>query len=878
VEDPEVDPVVLLRVAALPFESLESLRATSSLERLGDLLRLEEEIDAEVGALSETLHHAAGPPVAGDAERSRSRLAIVVLRRTVHNRRPLEPALLDGAGPALEPAVRERLERHRERLQRLRALEEDYRNALSSDLRAGRKALLAMAGTPRFREGIRLAGRALFRAGESLRSTDPDRWGKDESHVASKLAAYAARGAAKTSPSTVFCATAPARIASGPARVRGENDLVRIDILLNVFEARKVTSCLAAEPALRAAAGLRPNPTLREADGAWTYWRPAVLRRPTDEELLSRVKDLPILRTFLEEAADGSRRAQEVLRAVEQQSGAGTSELARFLDELAEAGIFLWEVEIPYNCRRPLQALSRVCRDTGCAPSWLAEAEEIERQVDLLPGLDTDARIEKLDGIRQRLETLPHVRSLKEDEIFRLDAASGFEVTLPASIVAEVRDALGWYARLFASLYPESLLRAGYVQRFLQAHPPDRDVPLLDLYHGLFEPEPLVRPAAFPGPSELQAGDATPIQTGAVTETARRRFLRAQGAFARLARKAEADDRDEVALTREDWSEILEEVPEPAWFCGVLFQVEAADASGVDDPRARIALNGLFSGSGLASARLDHLHGGGRSPSESPIARDIKREWSRLERPGAILAEVTYMHWGRTANAGLRPSLFPYEIELPGEKAGAGARVIPLRDLVVRYDTREKRFVLRWLPGGLEVIPVVGSGISPEGFVSFLVSLGQQGFQPLTYFPGFEAEGIAAWPRFTWGRTVLFRRRCVLPADSLPHGLADPSAPEPLVFAALARLRRRHRLPRHVFVNTSADPKPFYADLESPVFADLVRRAAAPRERRPGPALTFTEMLPSPEGLWVRDRQGRYTSEFLVQLHGPVDRPLGPRD
>jgi hypothetical protein len=869
VEGPEVDPVVLLRVAAFPFASLEALRAGSSLERLGDLLRLEEESDGEVGALSEALHRAAGPPVAGDAERSRRRLAIVALRRAVHNRRPLEASLLDGLGPALEPALRERLERHLERTQRLRTLEEDYRNDLSADLRACRNALLAIAGTPRFREGIRLAGRALYQAGESLRSTDPDRWGKDECHLASKLAAYAARGATKTSPCTVFCATALARLTAGPARVEGENDLVRIEILLNVFEARKVTSCLGAEPALRAAAGLRSNPTLREADGAWTYWRPAVLRRLTDEEVLSRVKDLPVLRMFLEEVSDGSRSAQEVLPAVGKRSGAEASDLRRFLDDLVEAGIFVWELEIPYNCRRPLQALTRTCRDAGCAPSWLAEAEEIERQVDRLPGLEPDARIATLNGIQQRLERLPHVRSLKEDEVFRLDAASGLEVALPASIVAEVRDALGWYARLFASLYPESLLRAGYVQRFLQAHPPDRDVPLLDLYHGLFEPEPLLRPASFPGPHDLQPGEAVE------TVTAKRRFRRAQDAFSRLARSAEAEVRDEVALTREDWSEILEEVPEPAWFCGALFQVDAAGEQGVDDRRARIALNGLFSGSGLASARLDHLHGGGRSPSESPIARDVKREWSRLEREGAILAEVTYMHWGRTANAGLRPSLFPYEIELPGEKAGAGARVIPLRDLVVRFDARQQRFVLRWLPRGLEVIPVVGSGISPEGFVSFLVSLGQQGFQPLTYFPGFAAEDIVTWPRFTWGRTVLFRRRSIVPAEGLPHGLADPSAPESVVFAALARLRRRHRLPRHVFVHTSADPKPFYADLESPIFADLVRRAASPRDRRPAPSLTFTEMLPSPEGLWVRDRKGRYASEFLVQLHGPVDRPPG---
>ncbi|MCI0656849.1 MAG: lantibiotic dehydratase family protein, partial [Acidobacteria bacterium] len=494
--------------------------------------------------------------------------------------------------------------------------------------------------------------------------------------------------------------------------------------------------------------------------------------------------------------------------------------------------------------------------------------EKIERQIDLLPDLPSSEQIKNLDGIQRRLGCLPHVRALKEDEIFRLDAASGLEITLPVWILEEVREAMQWYARLFASLYPESLLRGGYVERFLQTHPADRDVELLDVYHGLFEPEPLQRPSSFPVPFS---------GSGEAKERARRSFVRAQSTFARLARRAEGENADEVALTLEDWSEILEEGSAPAWFSGVLFQVDAPSQEAVSSGRARIALNGIFTGSGLASARLAHLHGAGCAPSQSPIVSDVKREWGRLEREGAVLAEVTYMHWGRTANAGLRPSIFPYEIELPGEKASAGAEVIPLRELALRYDSARERFVLRWLPRDLEVIPVIGSGISPEGFVSFLVSLGQQGFQPLTYFPGFDAEGIVAWPRFTWNRTVLFRRRWILPPEAVPRVVVDSSAPEGEVFAAIARLKRHHRLPRHVFVSTTADPKPFYTDLESPLLVDLMRRAALPRDDRSAPTLTLTEMLPSPQGLWVRDGRGRYASEFLVQLHGPVHSTAGHR-
>ena len=116
-------------------------------------------------------------------------------------------------------------------------------------------------------------------------------------------------------------------------------------------------------------------------------------------------------------------------------------------------------------------------------------------------------------------------------------------------------------------------------------------------------------------------------------------------------------------------------------------------------------------------------------------------------------------------------------------------------------------------------MPVISSGVSPEGFVSFLVEIGRQGLQPLSWFPGFDVPGIPRWPRFTSGRLVLFRRRWIVAPGELP-ATADAA-----LFAEVARWRRQHGIPRHVFVHTAADPKPFHADLDSPLFVDLVRRA-----------------------------------------------------
>lgn len=872
--------LVLLRVNCLPIEVLAPLRAEGSVARVGRVLEMEESSEREAEELGEELFRVAGGRSEGeDAEGARRRLAVVALRRAIHNRRAVPESVLASVRGALSPELAARVEGHLERRGEVEAELAAYRAGFHRDLARARGELLAMARQPLFGEGIRLVSRSLYeRLGAMAGEVGAPRWGHDWRHAAAKLTSYAARFTTKTSPNSMFCATAIARLAAADeALVAGENLPARVDYLLSVAEVRKVTACLGVDPAVRDAVVPRPNPTLRKQDGAWSFWRPASPRNPTDDEVRCRAGGQPVLDLILAAAARGAATIDRLLAEVAEESGAEPEALAPFLGQLVEAGLLIAEVETPYNDRRPLRGLARSVRAAGCEPPWLGVAEAIEQAVDDLPALSSGARPAALDAVERRLTALPHNRAINGDELFRADTASALAVALPPAVIEDLRQPLGWYARLFAALYPEAMLRAGWIKRFLARFPADEDVPLLDLYHGVFEPEPGQRPWAFPDP---------PVDCTGPAETMRQVRER----LAEMARAAAAAGEEEVVLDDAAWVSMLGERPEPPWSAGILFQVAARSASDVAAGRYRIALNALFSGAGIALARFAHLHGRG-APGE-PIVREIARGWAAYGRPGAILAEVTYTHLGRSANAGLRPTVFRHEIELLGERATPAAEVIPLADLVVRYDSAQGRFVLRWASRGREVVPVISSGISPEGFVSFLVEIGRQGMLPLSYFPGFDVAEVARWPRFTCGRVVLFRRRWVFSTAAVAAGAGPPApavpaapggAPSPFpegpagagrrtggpdeataaFFLGVARWRRAHRLPRHVFLYSEADPKPFYADLESPLFTELVRRALAAAR---GSALHVTEMLPGPDEMWVADRRGRYASEFLVHL------------
>ena len=811
-------PLVLARVATLPAAALEDLRAPAACRLAAEVVALDEALEAERPALEEALHDAAGPPVSGDRARAAARFRLLRLRRAIHAGTVPEAA-------AVPPPLRAGVDAHRALLRRRERALEELRRAVDDEVLRARESLAAVCAHPIVDEGVRLASRSLH---AKLRRGEP--------RVVLKALSYADRAATKTSPNGLFCATALARVDESAA-VEGSPVIDRLDVLVSVVEARKVAAVLAADPLLRSLAPVRVNPTLRpEGDrGGFTFWRLPSLARADDDEVLTRVAAHPVLEAFLDEARAGTALPQ-LVEAVALRCELDPGDLARFAEDLVARGILLAEIPIPYNARRPLRVLARACRAGGVQPAWLAEVEAIEEAVDGMATMSHRARISSMDAVGRAIERLPHVRPLEHDEMFRVDARCGLRVTLREDTLEAVHEGVRAYARLFSALYPAAMYEEALARRFLAVFPADVDVPFLDMYRALDTPAGFTRPASFPQPE----GEAGPLRDGAVEAGRRAREL-----FARRARACLQGD--EVALSDEDLREICGSGPEPAWTCGVLFQ---ATRSG------RAVLNGLYQGVGLALARLAWLHDDGtdRLTDGNPIVAELRRAWRALEEPGALLAEMTFNHRYRTANAGLRPSVLPHEIELPGDHASPGARVLPLHELTMRYRSAERRLVLRWTPRNVEVRPVLGSGVNPLGLVALLVAVGQAGLQPLGFFPGFDVTGVTHWPRVVRGPLVLFRERWVFEPGEWP---CEPDLVSMLV--ATTRWRARHRLPRHVFVHGTVDPKPRHLDLESLLHLELLR-ARAPAER-----LTVTEMLPGPEDLLVPG----HASEFLVQMQGP---------
>lgn len=853
------------RVAALPFEVLEGCEARATVAGLTAWLAPERGLDAERDALSAELHRLAGPAGDADTEGARRRHALLRIRRAVFHG-AADAHAPDGSLPA---PLADRITAHLAGVAEHRAGEERLASSFAEEVAAAERAILAAMTAPLTAEALRLVSRSLL--GKVVRAAaGTARRGHERSHAVAKALAYLARFVTKTSPNGVFCATTRTTFDGDRAVVRGGNRAARVEVRLAVGEARKVAACLAADPALESAVIPRANPTLRRTATGWTCWRPASPRDPDDTEVRVEVPEHPVLAAFLGEAEAGTRNVPDLVEAAATRCGLDpeSPEVRAFYRKLVDRGLLVAEIAIPWSEPRPLAALARSVRAAGLGPAWLPEIEAVEQAIDALPALDPAARAAALDPIATRLAALPHVRPLVEDELFRTDTAGAIEVTLPSAVAGEVERFAERYARLYGALYPARLFRARSVRKFLARWPADTDVPLLDLYHGVFDPASRAAvPAGFPEPPRTAEAPEW--------EEARRAFREAREWFARRAR--ETPSGAEIVLGDAEWDALPAAAAPAPFSAGVLFQIDAAGPAAIEAGRWRACVNAVYPGGGLAVARLASLHAPRSTGEPAWIEDELRRGHRWLAREDAVLAEVSFLHSGRTANAGLRPPLLAHEIVLPGDVATPGAIALPLADLVVRFDPASGEFVLRSRSQGVRVLPVVTSGISTEGLLDFLVEIGRQGTQPLAWFPGFDAEGVTHWPRVVSGRVVLFRERWCFGAREVPG--AGARRIDFAAFAAVARWRERHELPRRVFVHTSDQPKPFFVDLESPLLVEAMLRSIAPRGAEgAAPVLHVGEMLPGPDGLWLRDAHGRYASEFLLHVARPASRAAAAED
>ncbi|MEV7010679.1 lantibiotic dehydratase [Streptosporangium sp. NPDC051022] len=842
---------VVVRVAALPVETLEELRCPDSWEVVRRILEIRSLLILRGRVLAERLGEAMGE-VMGATGASKPRL--VALRRALHNaRRPPSwsaevVAALDGDLGRVIEAWLGMLDDH----DRLTA---ELPGLLDGEVRERREALRRWAAEPAFGQGLLLASPALSAAARRWLGTPPGT--PPPRQIELRLTRYLARVAAKTSPYATFMMSGLARWSPyGEAAAWGALPWSwRGAVEPNVWLLRRLLLALGeVDDRVADESEVRASVSLFEDERRWwvlganeSAYHGVAITEPL-AELLRDLREGPY---NLGEARLGLARREVLERLVEvgllERLFPVADQAPRPLDELA--GRFAG-----HGASRALEEAGRALERYPSAES-VAERDVLVRRVRSAFG-DLAALVTAAGG---RPVALPDKNVFYENAVFdtpavRLGAERWRAATADLHVI---RDFLAPFQH-----HTAARMIAGSV--FADRFGPGGQVPF-GRFHRLV--------AGLRGDGAEAELDAllnrrAGSDSGALPRTRELRRIR-DGARAALRGHVPGPDGtitvDPASLAKlsAGWPEFVEPVRSLA--CLVQILQEA-------DP-VRLVLNGVAGGYGAMLGRTRRLLGDGPGGGHQADA-------------GVVLAELAG-HFG--SNLNLRPVAVPYEITYPGSIGSLPPDFqIPLGGLAVRHERDTDRLVLVEAATGRRVRPIytgmMAAALLPKTARLLLHLFGDLPSATLptwalfTDLPDVPPESVTAVARVSVGHVVVARASWHAATAAVPR--RRPGDTEAGHLLSLAGWFAEHAIPPRCFVFSHEpgafgdDPwraarlaKPTYLDLADPALVALFDRQLGGS----GTVTVFQEVLPAFTAATDLGPHGHHVTEYVIELSGAAD-------
>ncbi|HMB52749.1 MAG TPA: lantibiotic dehydratase, partial [Thermoanaerobaculia bacterium] len=835
------------RVAGLPVETLEALRATESV-RLADALAVaEDELAGLATPLSELLY-----ATIGDTAERKLRGKLLGLRRDVHNLRPVSVARVRRLEERLDGDVAAALAAYAATSARRDALANALPAAYERDLARVRRGFQRAVADDDFQRGLLLSSRVLVAELARYRSTPVEALGAKERQIERGLLRYLSRMAMKTSPYGTFTAVVPGRFiddgaAAGEGRPRfaGDPRTKRSLVRLNKRIYPHLRDELLADAEARRWLPVELNPTLHQDGGDDNAARWRFLAEEAGREVFQRLPAHPVLDLFRRLLAAGPRPLGELLEVVAHlpEIDADEAAVAAYTERLLAVGFLRFRLGVaPQDAEwdRPLSAvLDGVPGETAARVRRLV-AELRRRRDDFVAaaGTDCEAALDAAVGaMRETFPALLERTGLPSDVPFYEDAGADARLLLPRRELAAAEESLAHLARATARLgWPrhDTMLARAFFDHFYGSGV--GSVPLLRFYEdyhreyfkGRLERQRAAAEAlaAAAGEAAGQAagdavgeageeaagGDAAPEGDGpefaAEAEEVRHLGFLARRRLVSLIAERWRGRPDALAIgfSRQDLDRAVAPVPAMAaddYSTSVFVQVLPGEA---DDGGPALLASSLLGGFGKYFSRFLSLF-----PDE--VQADLMR---RNEQSPVLLAEIGA---DGDFNANLHPPLVPWEIGYPTAEPGAAERRLSVADLAVERDPGDRRALcLRRSGSGERVVPLDLGFMNPHlrpplfQLLTWLAPAANFGLQmPESPDEGLEppvpgADDDAGEPRVAYrprivfdGRLVVARRRWKVPSELFPRREAAES--DAAYFLRADRWRRSHGVPCEVFVS-----------------------------------------------------------------------------
>ncbi|WP_437762563.1 lantibiotic dehydratase [Sorangium sp. So ce281] len=838
----QIAPWGALRVAGMPADALAGLRLRESPAVERELAVAELELAAARADAAARMFDV----VRGCEDEALRRAALEVKRR-LFNGKAVAAGALEGARTAPPEGARAALALVDARAARRAALEERYEATFAAEWIAASERFRRTLGSSRLLGGILLSSADHCTTAQKISEIPSGAPLTSAQQIReATIARYVFRATARTTPFAGFAGVALLDLSASPPgvcdapRVPRASEEARWRSLPQLalahageLVARAMSSSQpAAHAHARARLPLRMNPLRRFAAGAAPS---VVFSRAGSGELMSLGWTPAVAR--LVEGAEG-RTLEDAARALAS-DGADERACRDVLEQLVEAGM-LEPASVPMGpTPAALRAAADALGEIGCAGAP-DELRSVARRLEdyATAGVEARARLAaELGRGRGRSAVLEDVM---------VDGAFGAELPVPRGALAAALAPVARFVRASACGAAHRRLCAAFVERF------GRDGVCDDV--GGFVTEILEDPRRV----ALIRGASEPI-----------RWIDAE-----LGRVAAAATGDVVRLD----PGLFEGLAAPDAPSSMALFLQIAPPCPRDGGEPRVVLNGAQAGRAKYLSRY-LSDAAGRAPE---ALEAIRRRLAQEDGPLPVELSPTL-----GLNFQVHPRLTEWALELPWEPGAPGDKVLPLRDLSLRFDAAAVELRLRSRRLGREIEPIhlgfLRDAALPDPH--FLLRALSPRLRDDTVAERADlynvldrldlARGAALAPRrprLTVGRVVVERARWAIPVSAIPR--KEPKQPYASYFRAIARLRRELDLPSRGFaryVGPEAAGYGFtetnmYVDWESPfTLIGLARLLGGPGDGRSG-YLVFTELLPEPEASWLRLDGRPHAAELLVEI------------
>lgn len=819
--------VFMLRQAGFPFELLNSLHYPAAVIKTAAIDTFEADLRATAAIALVPLRNMEDRAAAQQAASSIGML------------RPLPTMLVQSLDARLTGHGRRAVHDYIEALLRYRGAVADFERAHQALLDAHRVlVMVAFREDPRLQGVLLLSNDNMYKLFESwLKDHEEIEWNVKTRRRADLLTLYLQRVTAKNETNSYFGPLSAGCFSGDLGLSWSDTAPERRRAYFSHWAAEEIGRVLAGTPSLRPHVRPRRNPlALRDGDEVILYESVNVTGVPPDWTFTQQPSRLlSEHERWLFDRADGVlslRRLHELWRG-------DAAALDAAVESLRTARLLFAHFEIPVGEIDPLGALiTQLPSGDPGAKTILGTLTEMHTLVKDFAQGEHDSRVRTLAALKSRFEQISGHSANRAQGMHYADRS-----VLHEECLAQVDNVVaGAWLRDFITgelsmLYDIQLLGPRHRMRRERALMSDwftarfgrrGDASLLEFYQGYFrDREELTRRCRVVD-DEVAAIDA---------------------GLAATLMSAGSADAAEIEVDRAAIDGFLRDWPTtPAAVCNPDLMLAASSPEELADGKFLAVVGDCHAMREL----LTHSSFGPLIAECHPtLVAEIVGHYQALLDEGEVLCDVVRTHLDKTSTQLTLP--LP-DVEFLGRSPKGRADTVPAARLRVRHHEHTGlHLYTEGRPGRLRLLgpPANGPSIARDPLAIFSFPRHFGGL----LIRGGDAEHL---PRFRCGRVVLQRELWRVECGTL--NLTREGA----AFRAASSLRERLRLPRFVFAKHPSEPKPVLVDFESPLLVSQFVRLA---RGRIGPVV-ITEMLPSPDQLWLTANGHHYTSEVRLALFG----------